>query len=192
MRATNRRRTANLVIVIGFLTAGGCAAPSIDFSRIQRPPRSSELDAYELFVGSWDWEATLSNAEAPDDEWTGTAQWEWILDRRCLRGTMTSKSQRASFAASGVWSRDPRSGKYIWWMFNDWGYPQYGSASYDEAHRRWVMKYRSVGLDGTTSYGEYRITVVDNDTLEWQADEWADVFHLFKKMEMRGTYRRRK
>ncbi len=52
------------------------------------------------------------------------------------------------------------------------------------------MKYKSIGLDGTTSYGSYSMKVADNDTLEWRLQEWADMMHLFKKLEMTGTYKR--
>ncbi len=53
------------------------------------------------------------------------------------------------------------------------------------------MDYKSVGLDGTTSYGRYHMTVVDDDTLDWRMEEWADGLHLVKKMEMKGTYKRK-
>jgi hypothetical protein len=54
------------------------------------------------------------------------------------------------------------------------------------------MTFKSVGLDGTTSFGRYQMTVVNNDTLDWHLDEWADGMHLVKKMEMKGSYKRRK
>nr|NIP84766.1 hypothetical protein [Planctomycetales bacterium] len=53
------------------------------------------------------------------------------------------------------------------------------------------MKYVSVGLDGTTSYGYYQMKVVDDDTLDWEMVEWADALHLAKKLEMTGTYKRK-
>jgi hypothetical protein len=76
-------------------------------------------------------------------------------------------------------------------MFNDWGFPQQGYAKYDQAKRQWVMNYKSIGLDGTRSQGRYIMRVVDNNTLEWELDEWAGPFRLIKKLEMQGTYTRR-
>ena len=54
------------------------------------------------------------------------------------------------------------------------------------------MDYKSVGLDGTTSYGRYIVTVKDNNTLDWNMTEWADPFHTITKMELEGVYKRRK
>ena len=172
------------------LVCSACAKPKIDLGQITRPERSGELDAYQVFVGEWKWEAEMLNAEGADRKWNGTAEWHWGLDRRYLMGSMKSKSERAQFESSGVWSWHPTRKEYRWWMFNDWGYPQEGKAKYDERNRSWQMPYISCGLDGTTSHGEYCVTVVDNNTLQWTAVEWADALHMVKKMEMRGTYKR--
>jgi len=170
----------------------GCAAAKVDFAKIQRPSRAAELDAYDIFVGTWDWKAEMLNAEGPDRNWTGTAEWKWALDKRCLEGRLKSTNQKATFEANGVWTWHPINKRYQWWMFNDWGFPQEGNASYDAAKKTWRMPYTSVGLDGTTSHGEYRMTAVSNDKLEWYADEWADALHSIKKLEMKGSYTRKK
>ena len=176
---------------IVFLTAG-CSAPKVDFSTIERPPRAEELDAYDVFVGSWDWKAEMIGVEGPDRMWTGRTEWEWSLDKRCLQGTMSAANPSAEFKATGIWSWHPKRGKYTWWMFNSWGYPQEGTAKYDTDDRRWEMPYKGVGLDGSASHGLYRMTVVNRDVLEWRMIEWADATRLIKKMEMRGTYTRRR
>lgn len=174
------------------LLAPGCAASRVDFADIQRPPRSSELDAYNVFVGSWVWEAEMLNAEGTDKEWHGTAEWHWTLDNRALRGVMSSQTARTRFEAEGVWSWHPKKKKYIWSMINNWGYPQTGTARFDADAKCWRMSYHSVGLDGTASYGQYSVTVVDNDTLRWHMKEWALPLHLVLKMEMKGTYKRQR
>lgn len=177
--------------VCGWALAG-CAAPKVDFASIQRPTRANELNAYNVFVGQWDWEAEMLNAASDADrKWTGAAEWKWTLDERCLHGVLSAKSARTDFEAAGVWSRHPKTGKYIWWMFNNWGYPQEGTADYDAASRTWTMDYTSVGLDGTPSHGRYTMKVLDDKTLEWYSIEWADALHTIKKMEMKGTYKRR-
>ena len=183
-----------LGLVIGASAFGvcGCTASKVDFSTIKQPARAAEFDAYETFVGNWTWEAEMHNAADANKKLTGTADWAWALDKRCLRGNMTSKSGSASFDASGVWSWHPKSKKYIWWMFNNWGYPQQGTARYDAAKQSWKMDYESVGLDGTASHGVYEMRVVDKDNLEWRADEWTDALHTVKKLEMAGTYKRKK
>ena len=172
------------------LILGSCTIQRVDFSGMAQPARAPELDAYESFVGSWTWDAVMLNAADPDKAWTGTAEWNWTLDKRCLEGRITGKNAHTTFDSRGIWSWHPRSHKYIWWMFNNWGYPQEGSASFDETTQTWKMDFVSIGLDGTTSYGRYSMTVVDNDTLEWDLTEWADPLHLITKMEMRGTYKR--
>ena len=186
---TSKAAVACIVSVSVALVAG-CAAPKVDFSTIERPARAAELDAYDVFVGSWDWQAKLINAEGEDEAWTGSAKWDWALDKRCLHGQMSVKGANAEFDAAGIWSWHPGCKKYAWWMFNNWGYPQQGTARYDADDKHWTMPYKSIGLDGTCSYGVYTMKVVDPDTLEWTANEWADAMHMFKKMEMTGTYKR--
>ena len=179
--------------VVPFVAAclSGCAAPKVDFSQIERPARAAELDEYNVFVGSWDWHAEMLNAEEPDKTWTGTGQWEWTLDNRCLQGRLSAKSGRTNFDSMGIWSWHPKDKQYFWGLMNNWGYPQHGTAKYDKDSRSWTMPYTSVGLDGTASHGEYRMKVVDDNTLDWSMVEWADGLHMVKKMEMKGTYKRR-
>ena len=170
----------------------GCAAPGVDFSKIHRPSRASELDAYDIFVGDWTWEAEALNADPAHKKWTGAARWEWALDRRCLHGQMSLKSADTEFQTAGVWTWHPLKKEHIWTMFNNWGYPQSGTARYNPSRRHWMMTYSAVGLDGTSSYGVYDMTVVDNDHLRWSLTEWADPLHFVKKLEMSGTYTRTK
>ena len=169
----------------------GCAASNVDFSDIARPARAPELGAYNVFVGSWDWKAEMLNGDDAHRNWTGTAEWRWTLDERCLHGEMAAESGATKFKTAGIWSWHPKKKKYIWWMFNNWGYPQEGTATYCDESKHWKMKYKSVGFDGTSSYGLYEMTAVDDNTLEWRMDEWADALHIVKKLEMTGTYRRR-
>jgi len=182
-----------VLLAVVALFVGGCAAPKVDFSTIQRPARAAELDAYDVFVGSWNWTAEIVNCDTADRKWSGTAEWHWTLDKRCLHGQISSKSGGGrEFNAAGIWSWHPKARHYMWWMFNDWGFPQQGVAHYDAAARKWTMKYTGVGLDGTSSHGQYEMTVQDNNTLTWSMIEWADALHLVKKMEMNGTYQRTK
>lgn len=186
------RRLTGFSAALAGLALLGCEAPKIDFSTIQRPARPAELDAFDVFVGDWTWEADVENAEGPDKHWTGTAKWEWTLDNRCLHGLLSAKTANASFNAAGIWSWHPRDKEYIWWMFNDWGFPQQGTARYDKANQSWDMTFKSVGLDGTPSYGRYTMKVVDHNTLEWTLEEHADMGRtMMPKMKMKGTYKRR-
>lgn len=182
-------RSVALIALVAVVAGSGCA-PKIDFAALERPARAAELDAYDVFVGTWNWEAEVLNSDAPDNRWTGKAQWRWALDKRYLHGTMSAKGAHTDFEAAGIWSWHPQAKKYKWWMFNNWGYPQEGTASYDEQAKCWTMNYTSVGLDGTTSYGYYRMTVAGADKLDWELVEWADLTHLVKKLEMKGAYTR--
>lgn len=183
--------------VIGSAFLQGCTVSNIDFSTLERPPRAPELENYDIFVGTWDWTAEMHNADAANKDWTGTAEWRWTLDKRCLHGTMSAKNANTAFEAAGVWSWNPYKKQYVWWMFNNWGYPQQGTATYNECCKGeeckcWSMKYKSIGLDGTPSYGTYCMKVVDNDTLKWCNQEYADSLRTVKKVDMCGTYKRRK
>ena len=181
---------AGLLMVTGALLLAGCAARDVDFSTITQPARAAELDAFDVFVGSWTWEAEVVNATGEGKCWTGTAQWRWSLDDRCLVGDLHARSGSLEFDATGLWTFNPKTRRYVWTMFNSWGYPQSGTAKYDDG--TWTMRYHSVGLDGTGSYGRYTIKVVDDDTLEWGQREWVDPMYLIPKMELRGTYKRRR
>ena len=186
-------RAVFVLAMAGIVEFGaGCAASKVDFASIERPARAAELDAYDVFVGSWTWDAEMVYPETSDSAWTGTAEWDWTLDKRCLKGCISAKSPHAEFESEGIWSRHPKTGKYIWWMFNNWGCPQQGTAKYCEDTGSWYMGYKSVGMDGTKSYGRYTMTVVDDDTLDWNMVEWALPFHMVKKLELQGTYKRKK
>ena len=153
---------------LGLMAFGaGCTAPQVDFNTIQRPGRAPELDAYNVFVGEWTWEADVVNTTGADKHWKGTAKWMWTLDKRCLHGTLSAKSTNRSVESAGVWSWHPLAQKYTWWMLNDWGYPQDGTAKYDAATKTWTMTYTGVGLDRTTTHGVCTIRVVSDKVLDW-------------------------
>jgi len=190
IRELRRVRVVALSVVCAW-ACSACTVQDVDLSTVKRPGLASELAAYNVFIGQWNWEAEALNASPSSKNWKGTANWRWSLDGRCLSGDMSAKSDAAEYEASGVWSWHPTKKQYIWWMFNNWGYPQEGTANYDEDNKTWRMDYTSVGLDGTTSYGSYEIKVVTNDELDWHMSEWADSLRTVKKIEMKGTYRRR-
>jgi hypothetical protein len=189
------REVLSYAVSVLVVVLAGCEAQDVSFARLGPPARSAELSAYEDFVGSWEWEAYLLDKEgkAKGEAWEGTAEWKWTLDQRCLHGQMMVKGPDIEFEAEGIWSWHPKNKKYIWWMFNNWGYPQQGTAKYDAERKFWKMPYTSVGLDGTTSYGEYTMTVENRDTLKWTMIEWGDMTRmLVKKMAMEGTYTRKR
>lgn len=191
-----KRSVVALVVPILGLWSSGCSVSVVNLSSFKRPPRAPQLDAYDNFVGQWDWEAEVVGETEGASSWKGKAEWKWALDKRYLHGTMSAESDDAKFEAAGVWSWHPKRKKYVWSMFNNWGYPQHGTARYCKACCAgggcWRMDYKGVGLDGTTSYGRYTMCEKDSDTLDWSMIEWADPLHIIKKTEMKGTYKRRK
>lgn len=186
-----RRALMTWLGVVSLGLWGGCTPKRVHLGELTKPARSAELDAYSVFVGTWDWTATMPTADG-DKTWTGTAEWNWTLDKRCLYGHLSSKTTGTAFEADGIWTWHPTKKKYHWWIFNDWGYPQEGTATWDAKGRKWTMPYTSVGLDGTTSHGRYVLTVTDPNTIEWRMQEWADALHTIKKVEMTGGYTRRR
>ncbi len=180
------------VVALAAAMSAGCMVKNIDLSRIAQPERAAALDAYDVFVGEWSWEAAVQNTDGPGKYWQGQAKWQWTLGKRCLTGTLSAKSDVATYNATGLWSWNPKTRAYEWSVFNDWGYTQHGSAKYDDAKRCWRMPFRGTGLDGTTSYGEHRMTVIDNDHLEWAFEEWTGPLHLIQKTKITATYTRTK
>ena len=185
------RRTIVTLCIVSALALTGCMSPKAGFAEIQKPATPTQMSDFKDFIGSWTWEAQLSTGEGEPEEWTGSATWDWVLGGTYLHGELTSTGPHQSFASSGYWGWHPTRRTYVWWMLNDWGYPQEGTAAYNAAEKQWTMNYHGVGLDGTTSHGRYTMKVVDQDTLEWTMTEWADLCRLFKKIEMTGTYKRR-
>jgi len=189
---SRHRKPSRLIFGLFVLTMMGCTPRQVTLNMLCRPVRAPQLDALNVFVGNWTWQAEILHAEPAVKNWSGTASWGWALDNRCLKGEISSQSGNTRFNSSGIWSWDQRARRFAWSMYNDWGHPQQGTATYDEDTKKWVMSYRSIGLDGTKSQGRYIMRVVNNDTLEWEMVEWADRLHFFKKMEMKGTYNRKK
>lgn len=185
------RKTMVAQLVCFVATSAGCTVRNVDVGSFSRPDRPAELSAYDVFVGDWDWEAKTVVSEGQGQSWRGTAEWRWTLDRRALHGKMSAQGGELRFEVEGYWGWHPRSKRYFWRMINNWGYPQEGSAGYDRANEKWTMHFKSVGLDGTTSYGRHTMSVVDQNTLAWDVIEWADPLHLIQKVHMKGTYRRR-
>jgi hypothetical protein len=173
----------------GVLLAG-CGPVDVDFSKIQKPKPADELKPLDRFVGNWTWQAERSTGDGAVETWNGQASWKWVLGDMQLYGDL-SVSGPTSFQASGYWGWHPIRKTYIWHMHNDWGYPQEGTATYDDAAKSWTMNYKGIGLDGTDSWGRYVLTWVDDDTIEWSWTEWADAFRLIKKVEMTGAYKRK-
>lgn len=183
-------RTIAVTLSVTFaLLVTGCTSPAVDFAAIQKPAAPEQMSHFRDFVGTWTWEAERITEGEPE-KWTGTAKWDWVLGGTYLHGDMSSVGPNQSFSSSGYWGWHPKKKTYVWWMLNDWGYPQEGTAKYDPASKEWTMTYVGVGLDGTTSYGRYTMKVVDDNTLDWTMTEWADWCRCFKKVEMTGSYKR--
>lgn len=171
--------------------AFGCATNPPHGSYSVRPPRSEEVESLGYFVGSWDWfvEGQLDGAAA---QWSGSAEWDWTLDRRCLQGRIAGRSGNLSVEMAGVWTWHPTERRYMWWLFNDWGFPQEGTAALDAASRRWTFDYVGVGTDGQSTFGRYTVVAEDANTFSWRMDEWADALRLSRRAELAGTFHRQR
>lgn len=186
------KRVCAFAMISVAMGLAGCGPARVDFSEMQKPAPGAELDNLKQFVGDWAWEAERTVPDGEPENWSGTANWSWVLDAMYLRGEMTSSGEGKRFSSIGYWGWHPKRRTYVWWMLNDWGYPQEGNASYDAEQKLWTMNYEGIGLDGTSSYGRYTIRVVDDNTLEWNLVEWADMLRCcFKKIQMTGIYKRK-
>jgi hypothetical protein len=179
-----------MMALVGSLSLVGCGPVKVDFATLKKPMPAPELEPLGRFVGSWTLEAERSTGDGNTEKWTGTATWKWVLDDMYLYGDLGMHGP-IDFIASGYWGWQPVKKTYMWWMLNDWGYPQWGTATYDDEQKLWVMKYKGVGLDGTDSWGQYTLQWVDDNTVTWEYHEWADLFKTIKKIEMRGAYKRK-
>ena len=186
MRITSLLLSLSLLSVPALV---GCGPVDVDFATIEKPALPEELAPLGEFVGNWAWEAERVLPDGGAEKWTGTTTWGWTLGDMYLRGDLELNGPK-SFVSSGYWGWHPKKKTYVWYMLNDWGYPQEGTAKYDDETKCWTMNYSGVGLDGTNSRGRYTCEWKDENTVYWTCTEWVPMTFI-KKLEMTGHYKRK-
>jgi hypothetical protein len=181
---------ATLLVVV----LAGCQAPKADLDELMKPPpRPVELDQLEMLVGTWEGAGEMKVAGA-DEVMTShgveTTAWEgdkWLLVSRFDY----SLGEQGKAIGVGIWTWDPKAKKYRLWAFDNYGYCETGTATYDEDSRTWRLKTKSRNPGTGESYvGEGTLTMPDDDTQEWEFTYWDD-WKLNKCFEMAGTSRRK-
>lgn len=171
----------------------GCQAPKIDLDEMMKaPPRPAELDQLEMLVGTWEVTAEMK-VEGSGEVMTGrgveTISWDadkWLLVDR-FEYTLGDEGKVTGLA---IWTWDAKAKKYRLWAFDNYGYYETGTATYDEDSRTWRFKTKSRNPGTGENYvGEGALTMVDCDTQEWNMTYW-DGWKLMKAFEIEGTSRR--
>ena len=104
----------------------GCATmepggEATDLGSLVRPERAAEMDAFDVFVGAWDFKAEMMEVEGPNRMWTGLAEWKYSLDGRCLIGAMSLSNPQTQYQSEGHWTWNPGKQRYEFAIYNDWG-----------------------------------------------------------------------
>jgi hypothetical protein len=144
-----------------------------------------------MFVGQW--EGTADCTMAGSDEKTtgkGTSTVAWEADKWLLveHGEFMMGDKGDKMKMMGVWTWDPKAGKFRSYWFGNHGYTGQGTAEYDEATSTWTFKGKSRGMDGSEMSEKGTVKFIDKNTQEW---EWASYMGMTKFMEMKGTSRKK-
>jgi hypothetical protein len=174
-------------------TLVGCQQPKTDLSEMMKPPeRPAELDRLEMFVGTWKGVAEMSvpgSDEVMTSKGVETMGWDadkWLLVSHFEYGAEGESPTRGV----AIWTWDPRAGKYRVWTFDNHGYCEEGSATYDEDTGIWRFKTKSRSqVTGREFSGEGKLKMADDSTMDWDWTVW-DGWKLRKLFEMKGTTRR--
>ena len=180
-------------IVLGVLALlVGCQQPMNMEQMMTQPPRPTELDRLNIFVGQWEgtMEMTMPGTDKPTmGKGVNTVSWDadkWVLVER-FEGTMGEKNTR--YASVGIWTWDPKINKFRTYWFDNYGASGTGMCTYDEANKTWRMSSKGKSSAGSTC-GEGTTKIINNNTMEWNYTEW-DGLKLAKCMEMKATSKRK-
>lgn len=179
--------------VLGLCAAGalvsGCASSKMNMEEMmQAPSRPAELDALNAFTGTWSasWECTMEGMPEPM-KGTGMSVVAWECDKWVMLERFTGSMGEDKFQGIGMWSYDPKSGKYQMRWMDSFGGVGDGTATYDAATRTWTMKGKGSGMQDSVMEGTMRF--VDDNTMEWTHTEWNS-WKTKKTMSMKGTSRK--
>jgi len=180
------------VFAIAFV-AVGCGPQSIDEvkSMMKQPERPAALDHLNMWVGTWEGEATMTFPGIEGElKGRGTNTTEWSADKWILTETW-------EHAMDGI---GPMKGTSLMWY--DMGKEKFrivgtdtmglygeGWMTYYPDTNCWEMEMYWHDPQRGKSYGKGHVKMVDENKMKWHFAEY-DQMGLIKFMEMRGTSKR--
>ncbi|HUU99207.1 MAG TPA: hypothetical protein VM487_26030 [Phycisphaerae bacterium] len=170
----------------------GCQQQQVDMAEMMKP-RPAELDQLEMLVGTW--EGTAETKVAGSDEvmtGEGVETYSWDADKWLLVNHFEYKTgDEGEMRGLAIWTWNAKAEKYRIWSFDNGGYCESRSATYDQETKTWHFKGKSRNtVSGEKFVGKGSSQMVDSDTQEWNYTVW-DGWKLRKLMEFKGTSHRK-
>lgn len=180
---------------IGLLTVfapflGGCGGPQQNMQEMKPPPRPAELDKLDRLLGRWEGTAEMKmpGVEEPMKS-TGINRVEWACDKRVLMENLDLDLDDGSkMTGIGLWTWDPKRGRYRTWFFDSFGSVFQGWAKF--ANDSDTLNFKGQGtnpMTGKPTYGEGTLQFTTDNTMTWTWKEWDDPLKWGPATEMTGT-----
>jgi len=184
--------TRILILVLAGIAAlvlTGCASAGGQVGE-----RPAELDRLDAWIGEWEstGEVLPAGSDKPIKS-KGRESLSWECGKRFVLERMNWEVEGSpTEEALAVRTWDAKGRVYRSWYFDNQGMVGHSRMTYDEASQTWTGKTKGHDpTSGEPTAGTITIRQVDPDTLEWRFEEY-DRLMLSKRVEMRGTSRRRR
>ena len=189
-----RAKVMSIVIIAGCSALlVGCQPSEEEMANfLKQPPRPSELNRLDAFVGTWksDVEVIMAGSdEVKKSSGENTTQWaadKWTLTENWQHQMGDNDTMKG---ANLMWW-DGNSKKYRMASTDNYGGHGTGSMKFNEETGVWKFKGKSKdGKTGSKSTYKGTMTFINPSTTEWVWEEY-DGTGLFKIITVTGTSRR--
>jgi uncharacterized protein (TIGR02246 family) len=114
----------------------------------------------EWLIGTW---------EAKTDGADVRTTYKWDAKKNSIHCQITIKGADRNVSATQIILKDPRTGQFRSWLFDDDG--GFGDGEWTRDGKRWVIEASGVQADGGELTARNILTPVDKDTFVWQSTE---------------------
>lgn len=168
-------------LAVSFLVTSG----TMDLDAGEAPARPTELKALDIFLGTWDTQATVKVAEWTPKEvrTTSSIKLEWVLGERVIQGK-GSDSLKEEFLVH--WTYDVNLKAYRMWFFTSGGAVVDFVGQFVPGSKAFVMKKDL----GNGIMDTFTIRATDADTIEFRSQAKGGDGKIYFAME--GKWARRK
>ncbi len=126
------------------------------------PSNHEQLEGLEWAIGEWSAESDRGNAEHLSVSWTD--------NQNFIIGTFASTAKGVEVGEATHWiAWDPQAKRIRSWIFDASG--GFGEGTWTKDGGHWVIKTKSVLMDGKNATATYHISRVDADTLRLQGTD---------------------
>lgn len=181
--------------IVGFAWNGYWSSAESVAPEPQFPARPTELDSLDPFVGTWEVTCKAKIPGSTDQMIaTGKGKAEWRFENMFLVDEFTyDLGEMGTMTGMNILGWDPRARKYRSWSFSSLGETATGTMTYEEEVRLWHLEVEwRDAVSGEMAYGETRINMIDENTIETQFKQWDNAAHQGQPSELVYLARRLK